>query len=53
MLTNREQKILERIETQFNIFMIPTLWAMQTVMKARSENYIEDDMAVYLIFHVM
>ena len=52
MLTPSEQKILEGVRTQYNIYLIPTVWASKTVIKARLEKFIDDDNAVCVIFIV-
>ena len=47
-----EQNVLEKIQTPFNKYFVPLVWATSLVSRARKENRVKDDMALKTLIDV-
>ena len=47
-----EQSILEKIQTPFNKYFVPLVWATSLVSRARKENRVKDDFALKTLIDV-
>ena len=47
-----EQEIIENIKTPYNKYVLPIIWAMNIVYRARTERRIRDEVAQARVFTV-